>query len=192
MKHHAGRVEVICGSMFSGKTEELIRRARRAVIAKQQVQVFKPDVDTRYSIQRVTSHNGQAFEAVPVPNAQVIMEQLDPATTVVAIDEAQFFDSGIEQVTEQLARKGIRVIIAGLDMDFRGEPFGPMPALLCCADEVQKLHAICMICGENASRTQRLVDGEPARYDDPVILVGASETYEARCRDHHAVPGRKD
>jgi thymidine kinase len=156
------------------------------------VQVFKPDVDTRYSIQRVTSHNGQAFEAVPVPNAQAIMEQLDPATTVVAIDEAQFFDAGIEQITEQLARRGIRVIIAGLDMDFRGEPFGPMPALLCCADEVQKLHAICMICGENASRTQRLVNGEPARYDDPIILVGASETYEARCRDHHAVPGRTD
>jgi thymidine kinase len=192
MKHHTGRVEVICGSMFSGKTEELIRRARRAVIAKQQVQVFKPDVDTRYSIQRVTSHNGQAFEAVPVPNAQAIMEQLDRATTVVAIDEAQFFDAGIEQITEQLARRGIRVIIAGLDMDFRGEPFGPMPALLCCADEVQKLHAICMICGENASRTQRLVNGEPARYDDPIILVGASETYEARCRDHHAVPGRTD
>jgi thymidine kinase len=192
MKHHTGRVEVICGSMFSGKTEELIRRARRAVIAKQQVQVFKPDVDTRYAVQRVTSHNGQAFEAVPVPDAQAIIEQLDPATTVVAIDEAQFFDAGIERVTEQLAHKGIRVIIAGLDMDFRGEPFGPMPALLCCADEVQKLHAICMVCGENASRTQRLVNDEPARYDDPIILVGASETYEARCRDHHTVPGRED
>jgi thymidine kinase len=189
MKHHTGRVEVICGSMFSGKTEELIRRVRRAVIAKQKVQVFKPDVDVRYSIQRVTSHNGQAFEAVPVPSAHAIVEQLDPDTTVVAIDEAQFFDAAIDQVTDQLARKGIRVIIAGLDMDFRGEPFGPMPALLCRADEVQKLHAICMVCGENASRTQRLVNGEPARYDDPIILVGASEAYEARCRDHHAVPG---
>jgi thymidine kinase len=192
MKHHTGRVEVICGSMFSGKTEELIRRVRRAVIAKQKVQVFKPDVDVRYSIQRVTSHNGQAFEAVPVPNAHTVLEQLAPDTTVVAIDEAQFFDAAIEQVTEQMAQKGIRVIIAGLDMDFRGEPFGPMPALLCRADEVQKLHAICMVCGENASRTQRLVNGEPARYDDPIILVGASEAYEARCRDHHAVPGRNE
>jgi thymidine kinase len=192
MKHHTGRVEVICGSMFSGKTEELIRRARRAVIAKQNVQVFKPDIDTRYSVQRVTSHNGLAFEAVPVPSAQAILEQLTPDTTVVAIDEAQFFDSGIEQVAEQLANSGIRVIIAGLDMDFRGEPFGPMPALLCRADEVLKLHAICMVCGENATRTQRLVNGQPARYDDPVILVGAAEAYEARCRDHHAVPGRKE
>ena len=192
MKHHTGRVEVICGSMFSGKTEELIRRVRRAVIARQKVQVFKPDVDVRYSIQRVTSHNGQAFEAVPVPTSHAILDQLTSDTTVVAIDEAQFFDAAIEQVTEQLARKGIRVIIAGLDMDFRGEPFGPMPALLCRADEVQKLHAICMVCGENASRTQRLVNGEPARYDDPIIMVGASEAYEARCRDHHAVPGRQE
>jgi thymidine kinase len=178
--------------MFSGKTEELIRRARRAVIAKQKVQVFKPDIDTRYAVQRVTSHNGMAFEAVPVPNARAIFERLDPDTTVVAIDEAQFFDTEIEPVTEQLASRGIRVIIAGLDMDFRGEPFGPMPALLCCADEIQKLHAICMICGENATRTQRLVNGAPARYDDPIILVGASEAYEARCRDHHEVPGRPD
>ena len=192
MKHHTGRVEVICGSMFSGKTEELIRRVRRAVIARQKVQVFKPDVDVRYSIQRVTSHNGQAFEAVPIPDSHAILDQLASDTTVVAIDEAQFFDAAIEQVTEQLARKGIRVIIAGLDMDFRGEPFGPMPALLCRADEVQKLHAICMVCGENASRTQRLVNGEPARYDDPIIMVGASEAYEARCRDHHAVPGRQE
>jgi thymidine kinase len=192
MKHHTGRVEVICGSMFSGKTEELIRRVRRAVIAKQKVQVFKPDVDIRYAIQRVTSHNGQVFEAVPVPNSHAIVEQLATDTTVVAIDEAQFFDAALDQVTDQLARKGIRVIIAGLDMDFRGEPFGPMPALLCRADEVQKLHAICMVCGENASRTQRLVNGEPARYDDPIILVGASEAYEARCRDHHAVPGRDE
>jgi thymidine kinase len=191
MKHHTGRIEVICGSMFSGKTEELIRRARRAVIAKQKVQVFKPDVDIRYGTEHVTSHNGQAFEAVPVPDAHAILTQLAPDTTVVAIDEAQFFDPGIETVTEQLAHRGIRVIIAGLDVDFRGEPFGSMPALLCCADEVQKLHAICMICGENATRTQRLVNGQPARYDDPIIVIGASESYEARCRDHHAVPGRK-
>ncbi|RPJ00886.1 MAG: thymidine kinase, partial [Chloroflexi bacterium] len=159
---------------------------------KQKVQVFKPDVDTRYAVERVTSHNGQAFEAVPVANAHTILNQLAPDTTVVAIDEAQFFDAGIEAVAEQLAHRGIRVIIAGLDVDFRGEPFGSMPALLCRADEVQKLHAICMVCGENATRTQRLVNGQPARYDDPIIVIGASESYEARCRDHHAVPGREE
>jgi thymidine kinase len=192
MNHHTGRVEVICGSMFSGKTEELIRRVRRAEIAKQKVQVFKPDIDIRYAVQRVTSHNGQDFEAIPVKDAQELMNRVQEDTTVVAIDEAQFFDSGIERVTELLADRGVRVIIAGLDMDFRGEPFGPIPALLSRADEVQKLHAICMICGEDASRTQRLVNGEPANYDDPIIMVGASEAYEARCREHHIVPGRHE
>lgn len=192
MKHQAGQVEVICGSMFSGKTEELIRRVRRATIAKQKVQVFKPDIDTRYSIERVTSHNGQGFEAIPVKNSEDIFAKLEPDTTVVAIDEAQFFDPQIERVTEKLAGRGLRVIIAGLDMDFRGEPFGPMPVLICCADEVQKLHAICMVCGEPASRTQRLVNGQPARYDDPIIMVGASESYEARCREHHRIPGKND
>lgn len=190
MRHHTGRVEVICGSMFSGKTEELIRRVRRAIIAKQKVQVFKPEVDTRYSIKSVTSHNGQGFEAIPIASARDILTRLHAETTVVAIDEAQFFDSAIEYVTESLANRGVRVIIAGLDMDFRGEPFGSMPALLSRADEIQKLHAICMVCGEAASRTQRLVNGEPARYDDPIILVGAEEAYEARCREHHAVPGK--
>ena len=192
MKHHTGRVEVICGSMFSGKTEELIRRVRRAVIAKQKVQVFKPEVDTRYSIQSVTSHSGKGFEAFPVAKSRTIFTVLESDTTVVAIDEAQFFDSDIAHVTESLANRGLRVIVAGLDMDFRGEPFGSMPALLCCADTVQKLHAICMVCGESASRTQRLVNGAPARYDDPIIMVGAEETYEARCREHHAVPGRPE
>ena len=192
MKHHSGQIEVICGSMFSGKTEELIRRVRRASIARQKVQVFKPDIDDRYSIQRVTSHNGQDFGAIPVKDSAVLLARVEPDTTVVAIDEAQFFDHGIVRVTNRLANNGVRVIIAGLDMDFRGEPFGPMPALLCRADEVQKLHAICMVCGENASRTQRLVNGQPARYDDPIILVGASEAYEARCREHHSVPGLDD
>jgi len=192
MKHHTGRIEVICGSMFSGKTEELIRRVRRACYARQKVQVFKPDIDTRYSIQRVTSHNGQDFEAIPVTDSSVLLSQVDPDTTVVAIDEAQFFDPGLLQVIEQLADRGIRVILAGLDMDFRGEPFGPMPVLMSCADEVQKLHAICVVCGEEASRTQRLVNGQPANYHDPIIMVGASESYEARCREHHSVPGRDD
>lgn len=192
MKHHTGQIEVICGSMFSGKTEELIRRVRRASIARQKVQVFKPDIDDRYSIQRVTSHNGQDFGAIPVKDSAALLARVEPDTTVVAIDEAQFFDHGIVRVTDHLANNGVRVIIAGLDMNFRGEPFGPMPALLCRADEVQKLHAICMVCGENASRTQRLVNGQPARYDDPIILVGASEAYEARCREHHSVPGLDD
>lgn len=190
MKHHTGRVEVICGSMFSGKTEELIRRVRRAVIARQKVQVFKPELDTRYTVQRVTSHSGHDFDAIPVPRAAEIYRLLESDTTVVAIDEAQFFDPGVESVVDALARRGLRVIVAGLDMDFRGEPFGPMPVLLCRADDVQKLHAICMVCGEEATRTQRLVNGKPARYDDPIIMVGASEAYEARCRDHHDVPGK--
>jgi thymidine kinase len=192
MKHHTGQIEVICGSMFSGKTEELIRRVRRASIARQKIQVFKPDIDDRFATERVTSHNGLDFEAIPVKDSAALLSRVEPDTTVVAIDEAQFFDPGIVRVTNHLADNGVRVIIAGLDMNFRGEPFGPMPALLCRADEVQKLHAICMVCGEDASRTQRLVNGQPARYDDPIILVGASEAYEARCREHHSVPGLDD
>lgn len=190
MKHLAGRVEVICGSMFSGKTEELIRRVRRATIARQKVQVFKPEIDTRYITERVTSHNGMAFEAIPVADAADLLSRVNDDTTVVGIDETQFFDPGIIQVIETIAARGIRVIVAGLDMDFRGEPFGPMPTLLCQADDIQKLHAICMVCGEDASRTQRLVNGAPADYDDPIIMVGASEAYEARCRKHHDVPRR--
>lgn len=192
MKHHSGRIEVICGSMFSGKTEELIRRVRRAMIARQKVQVFKPAIDARYSLQRVTSHNGQDFEAIPVGTVAEIASLIEPDTTVVAIDEAQFFEEEIVGFVEQLAARGIRVILAGLDTDFRGEPFGPMPSLLCRADEVVKLHAICMVCGEEATRTQRLVNGQPARYDDPIIMVGAAEAYEARCREHHIVPGKPE
>ncbi|HML20083.1 MAG TPA: thymidine kinase [Aggregatilinea sp.] len=191
MKHHTGGVEVICGSMFSGKTEELIRRVRRAVIARQKIQVFKPEIDTRYSVESVTSHNGLAFEALPVKDSQALLARVEPETTVIAIDEAQFFDPGIVAVAQQLADRGLRIICAGLDMDFRGEPFGPMPELLCCADDVQKLHAICVDCGEPATRTQRLVNGSPAYYDDPIIMVGASESYEARCREHHEVPRRQ-
>ena len=191
MTQHSGHVEVICGSMFSGKTEELIRRVRRACIARKTVQVFTPAIDIRYGASRVASHNGLDFEALPVERAEDIMQHVRPETAVVAIDEAQFFDDQIVAVAERLADSGRRVIVAGLDMDFRGEPFGPMPALICRADEVQKLHAICMVCGEEANRTQRLVNGEPAHYDDPIILVGAAESYEARCRQHHSVPGRK-
>lgn len=192
MRHHSGRIEVICGSMFCGKTEELIRRVRRAVIAKQNVEVFKPSIDDRYSLQHVTSHNGQNIEAITVDSSDKIMEHLSASTTVVAIDEAQFFDPGICDIVDELADRGIRVIVAGLDLDFRGEPFGSMPHLLCRAEEVTKLHAICVECGEEASRTQRLVNGNPAKYDDPIIMVGAKEAYEARCRDHHYVPRQEN
>lgn len=186
-RHFRGSIELVCGSMFSGKTEELIRRTRRAVIARQKVQVFKPAIDTRYHSARVTSHNGMDFEALPVGTAVDILNALHPDTTVVAIDEVQFFDNEIIEVCENLAEQGKRVICAGLDTDFRGVPFGPMPALLARAEHVRKLHAICVVCGEEASRTQRLIEGEPAAFDDPVVLVGAAEVYEARCRECHAV-----
>ena len=177
--------------MFCGKTDELIRRLRRATIAKQKVQVFKPVIDFRYGVEKVTSHAGSDFDATPVQNASQIIEQLKPDTTVVGIDEAQFFDANIEKVVEVLAERGIRVIVAGLDLDFKGEPFGCMPNIMARAEQVLKLQAICMTCGEPASRSQRLVNGNPARYDDPIIIVGASEIYEARCRLHHEVPGKQ-
>ncbi len=188
MKHHTGSVEVVCGSMFSGKTDELIRRLRRATIARQKVQVFKPVIDNRYSVEKVTSHAGTSFEALPVTNAKTIVDKLEKDTTVVAIDEAQFFDDEILTIVQQLADKGLRVVVAGLDTDFRGEPFGPMPVLMAQAERVDKLQAICMVCGEPATRTQRLVNGNPAHYHDPIVIVGASEMYEARCRQHHQVP----
>jgi thymidine kinase len=185
--HPRGRIELICGSMFSGKTEEMIRRLRRAVIARQEVQAFKPAIDARYHVEKVTSHNGLHFEAQPVERAADILALVQPATDVVGIDEVQFFDSGIVEVCEALAERGKRVICAGLDMDFRGLPFGPMPALLARAEDVYKLHAICVVCGEEASRTQRLIEGRPAAFDDPVVLVGAAEVYEARCRQCHEI-----
>lgn len=190
MSHHryeGGWIEVVCGSMFSGKTEELIRRVNRAIIAKQKVQVFKPVLDTRYAHAKVTSHGGAQFTATPVPSASEILKLLDPDTEVVAIDEAQFFDWSVAEVCSQLADRGLRVIVAGLDMDFRGEPFGPMPVLMAEAEQVDKLQAICQSCGAPASRTQRLINGQPAAYNDPVILVGAKEVYEARCRMCHRV-----
>jgi thymidine kinase len=192
MRHsyNGGWIEVVCGSMFSGKTEEMIRRVRRARIARQQVQVFKPALDNRYHAEQVSSHNGLHWEAVPVGNAREIQEHLEPETTVVAVDEAQFFDWELSSVCKELANQGLRVILAGLDMDFRGEPFGPMPLLMAEAEEVTKLQAICVVCGAPASRTQRLIDGQPAAYDDPIILVGGSESYEARCRQCHEVPGK--
>lgn len=188
MKHETGSIEVITGSMFCGKTDELIRRLRRATIARQKVQVFKPAIDTRYAIGKVTSHAGTEFSALPIQRASEILEHVHDDTTVVGVDEAQFLDDEIVHVARQLAERGVRVIIAGLDTDFRGEPFGPMPVLMAQAEVVDKLHAICMVCGGPACRTQRLVNGHPAHYNDPVVIVGASEMYEARCRKHHQVP----
>ncbi|MEZ0396615.1 MAG: thymidine kinase [Anaerolineales bacterium] len=188
MRHTSGSVEVICGSMFSGKTDELIRRLRRAVIARQKVQVFKPAIDVRYAVEKVTSHAGNDFDAIPVQSSADLRARIEPDVTVVAVDEAQFFDDGLIGLVDELAASGRRVIVAGLDTDFRGEPFGPMPVLMAKAEQVDKLQAICMVCGEPASRTQRLVNGKPARYDDPVVIVGAAELYEARCRKHHEVP----
>jgi len=190
MEHINGSMEVICGSMFSGKTDEMIRRLRRAVIARQKVQVFKPLIDVRYSLEQVVSHAGAEFAAIPVNKSTEVFEKLDADTTVVGIDEAQFFDNGIIEVCCQLVERKLRVLVAGLDMDFRGTPFGPMPMLMAQAERVDKFQAICMVCGEPASRTQRLVNGRPAFYDDPVVIVGASEMYEARCRWHHEVPHR--
>lgn len=188
MKQHLGSIEVVTGSMFSCKTDELIRRLRRATIARQKVQVFKPIIDKRYHVDKVTSHAGTVFAALPIHCSDDLLEQLDPETSVVGIDEAQFFDDGIVTVAQALAERGVRVIVAGLDTDFRGEPFGCMPVMMAVAEQVDKLQAICMVCGEEASRTQRLVNDRPARYHDPIVIVGASEMYEARCRKHHEVP----
>ena len=186
----SGSIEVVCGSMFSGKTEELMRRLRRATIAKQRVQVFKPAVDTRYAAKAIASHNGLQVNAIPVQTSDEIRHLVDPDVGVIAIDEIQFFDDGVVALCDELAKMGHRVICAGLDMDFRGEPFGPIPQLLAIAEKVDKLQAICVVCGHAASRTQRLIEGKPACYEDPIVLVGASEVYEARCRAHHEVPHR--
>lgn len=187
-RYDGGWIELICGSMFSGKSEELIRRLVRAEIARQKVQVFKPKLDDRYVAKKVSSHSGQHFEATVVTTAEEIEALIEDDTTVVGIDEVQFFDWKIAELCQKLADGGRRVIMAGLDMDFRGEPFGPIPLLMAQAERVDKLQAICMVCGAPASRTQRLIDGRPANYDDPIILVGASDRYEARCRRHHEVP----
>lgn len=171
-----GWVEVISGPMFSGKTEELLRRVRRAEIARQRIQVFKPEIDTRYSPTDVVSHNAERTVARPVRNASQLLELTDRATEVVAIDEAQFFEPSIVALVDRLAEQGRRVIVAGLDQDYRGAPFEPMPSLMAIADYVTKLLAICMRCGNPASRTQRLRGGQA------LVEVGAGDRYEARCR----------
>ncbi|MBX9928662.1 MAG: thymidine kinase [Gemmatimonadaceae bacterium] len=183
-----GWVEVVAGVMFSGKSEELIRRVRRAIIAKKRVQVFKSHLDDRYAgVFRIGSHDGRTIDAVPVDSAEQIRLRLDPMAQVIAIDEVQFLDAAVVPLVNALAARGRRVICAGTDTDFRGEPFGPMPQLMCVAELVDKLHAICVLCGAPASRNQRLIDGKPARYDSPVVMVGGADSYEARCRACHKV-----
>lgn len=184
-----GWIEIISGVMFSGKSEELLRRVRRAIIARKKVQVFKSHIDDRYAgVHRIATHDGVMAEALPVDTAGEIMRRVRPDTEVVAIDEAQFLDAGIVDVATALANRGVRVMLAGTDTDFRGEPFGAMPQLMAVAELVDKLHAICVVCGEPACRNQRLVDGRAAGYESPTILVGGSESYEARCRHCHDVP----
>ena len=190
--HTGGWIEVVAGVMFSGKSEELIRRVRRAIIARKRVQVFKSHLDERYAgIYSVSSHDGRTVEAIPADSASQIALQIDPMAHVIAIDEAQFLDAGVIPLVTSLAGRGRRVIIAGTDTDFRGEPFGPMPALMAVAEVVDKLHAICVLCGGPASHKQRLIGGQPAPYDSPTIMVGGTESYEARCRMCFSIP-RKD
>jgi len=171
-----GWVEVIVGSMFSGKSEELIRRLNRARIARQKVQVFKPKIDARYSVEEIASHSGQKHLSRPVTTSEELMSQIDPETQVVGIDEGQFFDSGLVAVVNELADSGKRVIVAGLDQDYRGKPFDPMPQLLSIAEFITKTHAICVKCGSTANYSQRTVES------DERVEVGASDKYEARCR----------
>jgi len=174
-----GSVEVVCGPMFSGKTEELIRRVRRAQIARVKVQIFKPALDTRYADEDVVSHTQQSVEALPVESSEDILKYINDTTRLVAIDEVQFFDQGVVKVAEKLARRGCAVVCAGLDLDYRGIPFGPMPGLLAIADEVTKLHAVCTICGAPASRSQRITSSEHQ------VLLGEKDAYQARCRGHY-------
>jgi thymidine kinase len=184
-----GSIEVIAGVMFSGKSEELIRRVRRAIIARRKVQVYKSHLDARYAgLYRISSHDGLEIDAAPVDTAGEIFRLVRPESEMVAIDEAQFLDPEIVEVSSTLAARGVRVVLAGTDTDFRGEPFGPMGALMAIAELVDKLRAICVVCGDLACRNQRLIDGRPARYDSPTIMVGGRESYEARCRHCHRVP----
>ncbi len=179
-----GWIEVICGSMFSGKSEELIRRLRRAIIAKQRVQIFKPRIDSRYSEAEIVSHSEMRMPSVSVTSSEELLEKLDHRTEVVGIDEAQFFDTGLIDAAQRMADQSKRVIIAGLDKDYRGMPFGPIPALMAVAEDVTKTLAICVRCGSPANNTQRLVES------DELVVVGAQGIYEARCRRCFEPPSR--
>ena len=183
-----GWIEVVSGVMFSGKSEELMRRVRRATLARRRVQVFKSQLDDRYGIREVVSHDNGRLGAQMVSSSSELMQRIREDTQVVAVDEAQFLDDGIVAVANALADRGVRVIMAGTDMDFRGLPFGPIGALLAVAEKVDKLQAICVRCGELATRNQRLLDGKAAPAEGPTIQVGGLESYEARCRACHIVP----
>lgn len=180
--HRCGEITVITGSMFAGKTEELIRLTRRALYARRKVQVFKPAIDNRYDERKVVTHMGVSHAAVAVSGVAELVKSILPETDTICVEECQFFDSSLVPLAQRLADEGRDVILAGLDQDFRREPFGSMPALLAIADNIVKLRAICMNCGAPASHTYRTIEGKPAHYDDPVILIGATEAYEARCR----------
>ena len=189
-QYREGWIEVISGCMFAGKTEELIRRINVLSYAKKNIIVFKPKIDNRYSDSEIVSHSGAKVPCLVVEKAQDILKKIEADTEVVAIDEVQFFDKDIVEVCEYLADKGIRVMVAGLDKDFRGESFGVMPELLTRAEFVTKLTAVCAKCGAPATRTQRLVNGKPAGFEDPIVIVGADESYEPRCRHCHQVPNK--
>lgn len=183
-----GWIECICGSMFSGKSEELLRRIKRGVIAKQKVLLFKPSIDNRYDENRVSTHNGNSYDSISIEKSSDILNFVkDKNYDIIGIDEIQFFDNDIVKVINKLADEGIRVIVAGLDMDFKAEPFHPMPEIMAISEMVTKLHAVCNKCGKEASRSQRLINGKPAKYDDPIVVIGASESYEARCRHCHEI-----
>lgn len=176
--------------MYAGKSEELIRLARRSLYAQKTVQVFKPSIDTRYDEEMVVTHMGVKHTAKPVKNVEELSKLIKKTTDVICIEEVQFFDPSIVEMAVSYADGGKQVICAGLDQDFRRQPFGPMPKLLAVADEVIKLRAICMKCGEPASHTQRIIDGKPAKWNDPIVLIGATESYEARCRACHQISGK--
>ena len=183
-----GWIECICGSMFSGKSEELLRRIKRGVIAKQKVILFKPSIDNRYDENRVSTHNGNSYDSISIEKSSDILNFVkDTKYDIIGIDEIQFFDNDIVKIINKLADDGIRVIVAGLDMDFKAEPFHPMPEIMAISEMVTKLHAVCNKCGKEASRSQRLINGKPAKYDDPIVVIGASESYEARCRHCHEI-----
>lgn len=186
-----GRLEVITGPMFAGKTEELIRRARRFYYAKKKFMIFKPVLDDRYSDEYIVSHNAEKEKSININTSLEIEHYLTPDVYAIIVDEAQFFDEKLPEVLNNLADRGFLCIAAGLDTDFRGEPFGVMPTLLALAERVTKLTAICVVSGLDATRTQRLINGKPAFYEDPIILIGASESYEPRARKFHEVPRRK-
>ncbi len=182
-----GWIEVICGPMFAGKTEELIRRVRRMDFAKKKYIIFKPTIDNRYSITEVVSHNHKRVQAISVSNSTEMEQYITDDVEAVIIDEIQFFDNGIVDYCRHLANQGMRVICAGLDCDFRGNPFMIVANLLAMAEQITKLTAICVCCGAEATKTQRIINGKPAKYSDPTILVGEKESYEPRCRKCHVV-----